>query len=419
MRLARYAVPMLLATLTTSASAADWFVAPDGKNSNAGTKDAPWDIAITLSGGQKKVQPGDTIWLKGGTYKVPWTKGKQSYGYEVRLAGAPDKHIKIRPVTGERAIIDGGLNLPETTTYVWIQDLEIMASEPRPDKVLGPANTANALPPESDISLYRPWSGLNVYGGKDMKFINLIIHDNCQGSSWWVASEGEMYGCIIYNNGWQASDRGHGHCVYTQNKDGTKVISNCIMSSMFDGTYCVHAYGSANAYVDNYVVEDNFIYEKGPLLIGGGRPSKNVKALRNVCFNVPLKFGYSSQENEDGELKDNLIVGEALALKKFKTLVNENNTVVKAGQGAPKTVFLINKYDENRAHLAVYNPQKAATFAVKMDKFIKGGETVKLLDPKDFYGKPLWEGKATGDTLNVPTPKDCNVYVVLKVPSTK
>jgi hypothetical protein len=80
----------------------------------------------------------------------------------------------------------------------------------------------------------------------------------------------------------------------------------------------------------------------------------------------------------------------------------------------PRVVLLPNKYDPNRAHLAVYNFAQAPQVSVKMAQFLKAGDKVRLLDPKDFYGKPVWEGTAAGETLSVPTPGEFAVYVVLK-----
>jgi len=409
---------MLLCLASAAAPAAEWFVSPDGKPANPGTRDAPWGIAFALAGAGKKAAPGDTIWLRGGVYKFPFTKGTQRQGFEVKLAGTAEHAIAVRAAPGERATIDGGLSVNAPSTYLWLQDLEIMASEPRPDKPLGPVNTAKAAPLESDISQYRPWSGLNIYAGQGCKFINLAIHDNCQGVSWWVASkDSELYGCLIYNNGWAATDRGHGHCVYTQNQDGVKTVSNCIMSCMFDGTFTLHAYGSKNAWVDNYVAEENIVYGKGPFLIGGGKPSHNILSRRNYLYGVSMRIGYNAPENEDCEVRDNVIIAGALEITKYKKAVSENNVLIGRNDkrpAEPRVVFLPNKYDPARAHLAVFNFAQAPQVPVKMAQFLKAGDKVRLLDPKDFYGKPLWEGTAEGETLNVPTPGEFAVYVVLK-----
>lgn len=59
--------------------AAEYFVAPDGRAENPGTEAAPWDIASALGGGQP-VEPGDTIWLRGGRYRYPDRSGGALHG---------------------------------------------------------------------------------------------------------------------------------------------------------------------------------------------------------------------------------------------------------------------------------------------------------------------------------------------------
>ena len=55
------------------------------------------------------------------------------------------------------------------------------------------------------------------------KLINLVIHDTRQGIGiWQEALDSEAYGNLIYYNGFQASDRGHGHGIYVQNDEGNK-----------------------------------------------------------------------------------------------------------------------------------------------------------------------------------------------------
>src|SRR5262245_29182802 len=189
--------------------AADWYVAVDGRETNAGTADAPWDIGTALGGGHK-IAPGDNVWIRAGTYHAPAKVG--GTGYEIRLAGDESAPIRIGALPGAHATIDGGLNILPPATRIEIRDLEILVSEPRPP---------NAIPPDpSYANVNRPWGGLNVSSGTGCKFINLVIHDNSQGVSWWTPSkESELYGCIIYDNGWAGTDRGHGHAVYTQNSE--------------------------------------------------------------------------------------------------------------------------------------------------------------------------------------------------------
>ena len=92
------------------------------------------------------------------------------------------------------------------------------------------------------------------------------------------------HGCLIYDNGWAGTDRGHGHAIYTQNEDGIKTIADCIMTGGHG--YTLHAYGSARAYVDNYLVAGNIAYAADTFLIGGGRPSHNIRVRDNVLHGV-------------------------------------------------------------------------------------------------------------------------------------
>src|ERR1051326_24629 len=142
----------------------------------------------------------------------------------MRLAGSAEKPGQGRALPGQRVMVDGVLNVQPPSTQVWLRDLEIAVSE----NFTGSRRIEE--PGSHPESLNRPWGGLNVYCGAGCKFINLIIHDNAQGVSWWTASkDSELHGCIIYDNGWEAPDRGHGHAIYTQNAEGVKTISDCII----------------------------------------------------------------------------------------------------------------------------------------------------------------------------------------------
>ncbi len=395
---------LVLFLVGQTACGVDWYVSPEGKAINPGTKDAPWDIASALDGSQK-VAAGDTIYLLAGTYRR-----RPQELFEIRLVGSADAPIQIRPLSGKRVRIDGGLSVQNPSANLWVRDLEIFVSEPLPEKPVSPGSS-----PED---LKRPWGGLHTHGGKDCKYINLVIHNCNQGISCWKdAIDAEIYGCIIYDNGWLGTDRGHGHCIYTQNDQGVKVISNCIMSCRFDGTYTLHAYGSERAYVNNFLVEDNIFYNKGPFLIGGGRPSSDIRVFRNYLYNVNMQIGYNAPYNEDCEVRDNLIINGELSITRYKQAVQEDNLVLKAGQRRPegvKVVLLPNRYDQNRAHLAIFNWAKYDKVQVPFESFLKKGDAFCLMAPDDFFGSPIVRGVCSGDAIEVPTKGEFAVFVILK-----
>jgi len=387
--------PIWSALVPRAAGAGEHFAGPEGKPGNPGTREAPWDLASALSG-ERKIEPGEVLWVLGGTYR-----GK----LEVKVSGTEAAPVFVRASPGERAtILDGGLSVVEPASHIWIWDLEIAGSAPvsrRESKQGGSSPTD--LP---------PLGGLNVLAGKGCKFIDLWIHDNVGGGvGWWVGStDGEFHGCVIHDNGWRGPDRGHGHSIYTQNKDGTKTISSCILSVPHEGSYTMHAYGSSRAYVDNYVLEENIAWEKGPFLVGGGRPSRNIKVLRNYLYKVDMRLGYGAQ-NEDCEIRDNVIAHGGLVIEKFRKVAKEGNVT---DMPAKKAVLVPNKYDPRRANLVIYNGARAPEVSVDAGPFLGPGEPFRLMDPKDLHGKPAFQGASAGTEIRVPVKGEFAVYVVLK-----
>ncbi|NIP93588.1 MAG: hypothetical protein GWO24_09075, partial [Akkermansiaceae bacterium] len=83
----------VLRLLTGSAGGADLFVSPDGDDASPGTIAAPF---ATVQRAAETAQPGDTLFLRGGTYRerVDFSSGEGN-------SGTPGNEIVVKPYAGE------------------------------------------------------------------------------------------------------------------------------------------------------------------------------------------------------------------------------------------------------------------------------------------------------------------------------
>lgn len=238
-------------TAHRAARAAEWFVSPSGKGSGTGSQSNPWDLHTALFS-HPGVAAGDTIWLKGGTYRGTFTS---------TLTGTSGQPIYVRARAGERVVLDGrnSYHTPVLTVqgqYTWYCGFEVTNSDPsRHSQYTGtdPFDLASGDGVKIDESVNRP----------GLKFIDLVIHDTRQGVSYWKqAVDSQLLGSIVYYNGWDGADDKHGHGVYVQNDTGTKTLeSNIVFRNFGVG---LHAYGTA-APVHNIAYLRNTVFSNGEL----------------------------------------------------------------------------------------------------------------------------------------------------------
>jgi hypothetical protein len=312
-------IPVALLFSVSSAWGAEFHVSPEGKPSGSGSADSPWDLATALAP-PPAVRPGDTIWLHQGSYTGNFTS---------KLAGTPAAPIVVRQYSGETATLCGVDAKPTPVLRIegsatWFEDFTITNSNS--------VRTFSAPLPDSQVLRNR---AVDVYGS-NTKLINLIIHDAGQGAGLWSqAADTELYGCIIYNNGVLAPDRGHGHGVYMQNDHGVKILRDNILFNEFGSL--LQAYGSAAASIRNIRMEGNVAFN-GRFIVGGANPAEDILFRSNFFYRTRPGFGYDSKANQRLTIEDNYLPS-GVNFNWWRDVTVRNNTFYDMVQdGQSKTI---------------------------------------------------------------------------------
>jgi RNA polymerase sigma factor (sigma-70 family) len=338
-------------------AAVTWYAAADGKAENAGTEVSPWDLGTSLANTKASILPGDTVMIRGGTYRAA---GKE--GFESRLTGTAERAIAVRAAPGERAVIDAkgtACGLTVRGAWSWFQGLEVMDSSAERRGMNGNAQTA---------------VGVTVKA-RGVKCIHMVIHDTAQAfSAYEEATDAEFYGNLVYYNGFMgAGNQGRG-AFNIQNMTGLKTVENNFAGDNADTG--VQVFASGSAHVQGIRITGNTIYNNGSwpggqyqynIHIAGGPVRKDIQVRNNVSFFTPERdYGFNQighySTGKDIAITDNAFIGGAVTLAVFQ-------------HGGP-VVFSGNR---------LYNRQSAQTL-VRLDLAPGQGLTSYLWDRNAYNG---------------------------------
>ncbi|MEM7344602.1 MAG: hypothetical protein AAF485_10190, partial [Chloroflexota bacterium] len=298
---------------TITISSNQYYVSPSGSSSGDGSINNPWDLQTALFGASGTVSAGDIIWLRGGIYQGSFISN---------LSGQANNRITVRQYPGEQAVIDGNsisngaiLTISDQGQYTNYWGFTVMNSQTK-------RSTTQSGSSPSDLN-----RGSIVVDAPGTKLINLIVHDLGTAIGFWEPSqESEIYGSIIYNNGWQGPDRGHGHGIYGQNQTGVKRIVDNIIFNQF--SHGIHNFGSSSANLKGFHIEGNTLINNGSvnsagwapdILMGGltaasGITISNNYTYRSDTLDGSLQFGYPNQASQDITIQNNYFSGGGVIL---------------------------------------------------------------------------------------------------------
>ena len=397
-------IPLMLTPTPVPPPAGNsWYVSPTGSSINSGTSpSSPWDLctAIGCTGAAPKViQPGDTIWLAGGTYTPPNSdnfisnlNGTYTAPIIVRNMTVPPAGYtgQLTPEGYERAIINGnGQNsFYIGGSYTWIMGLESADST-----VLTGNRYLTNLCAGCAASFYPPAAtGMEIMGPGN-RAIHCIVHDNSAGLySYAKGSNNEMYGNITFYNGYIYGAQGLGHGFYQQNTSGTKYLTNNFAFDNVDNGFQI--YGS-NGAVLGFHTAGNASFDNGSLaawqynLVMGsaGGNGQNYIDSFFTYFPLTLRNGYVTVGQYDPMTNisdtNNVFVGGY-------------TTVQSDGIAGPST------FSGNRLVNVNSNSGGAPSAMVIFSQFTNQNLTGMVWNNNNYYGGPnlFYKGFYDGNNLS-------------------
>jgi Right handed beta helix region len=284
---------IVAAVVITAAQARTYFVATTGNDANAGTITSPW---LTLSHAVAQLAPGDTLWIRGGTY----TGSANAIDSTINTVpgGTSTASITIGAYnsgTLETVILQGGSGASgslvldsATQSYLIIQDLILDGTN-----LAGNGQVVYIGPGVSHITLLRdsirnsPNFGmlLSPLSGGYISVLNCSIYSNGSGS---LATNGHgiynesshltVQGCAIHDNvGYGINNDSSGDATFT----GTVIRDNLIYNNGRSGQ---SAYGISDGWSTGSQIYNNLLYNnQGGIIVYS--KSSGALVANNTIYN--------------------------------------------------------------------------------------------------------------------------------------
>ncbi len=300
-----------------------YFASPNGKSTNNGTKESPWDLATAFN---KFHTPNSAP--QAGNYYIYLREGIYTGGYVVKFnrdAGLTNASLTIMPYPGEIAVFDATNNASDD------HSLYVNGSNIIVEGLIFTSRNTNRL---EGIQNVVSTGGL-YDDGYNNRFINNIIHDvlnsgigsyrnekNTSPAATLTKAGGTLlYGNIFFNCGWPVvNQQGHGNTIYLQNIAGTKRIENNILFNSFRDQITIY---HSNNDIRNVEIIGNISFNAGApayvaqrnILAGSEGQFSNITINNNALYHKTntdksnLQVGYKNGNNNGLEVSRNIIYG--------------------------------------------------------------------------------------------------------------
>lgn len=315
---------------TTEADKNLYYVATTGNDSNPGTKEEPW---ATIQKAAKTLKPGDTVYIRGGTYSIveqifPKNSGRENHwityaGYPGEKVIIDAKKVYVGPAVGDPPFPhDEGTFQIEEKSYIRIKNLQLINSY----------NAGFRIKKSHDIDLYNNIvlktfsSGISVGKSQSVKVIgNIVIKANTNemrlhgNSKKETPHEGITIGSV------KNFEVAYNHVFYCE-KEGIDCKGNCTQG----------------------IVHHNYVHNcarQGIYIDGWSQLLENIEVYENIIHSCGIGIAISSEEGllvNNVHIHHNLIynnLGTGIFLSRWgkdnfrKNILIYNNTVYHNGYG--------------------------------------------------------------------------------------
>ena len=188
----QYAIFLILILFSIEATAAEWFVAPDGSDANPGTMKKP---LATVMAAQALAGNGDTVYLRGGTYYLDNSHVSKILEPRAIVNYMTRDGIRYLAWPGERPVFDFSNVKPSghRVSAFWIEADDCVFKGFEIVGVQVVVTQAEAGNTQSTCFL--------INGGSRNRFENLSMHDG-MGIGWYLidGADNLVLNCDAYNN---------------------------------------------------------------------------------------------------------------------------------------------------------------------------------------------------------------------------
>lgn len=270
-----------------AATAATYYVATNGVDSNPGTQSQPFR---TIVKGVSSLHAGDTLYIRQGTYNEqigypnPYPPSGTSWSNATTIAGYPGEAVTIKPSGFGVVIFGAGAGL----SYIILDNLIIDGLDTGTPCVSG--NSSVHFGDNHHIRLQnsevRNAPNNNISGGNFIEVLNSRVHDACFYGFYMSGHNNLFDGNTVYNNG------GFGYHIFhfgASDVNDNVLRNNIIYGNGFGALAQANHSGTDNAVImangSNNAFYNNIVYGNSHGVTLAYSFGTNLQAYNNTIYN--------------------------------------------------------------------------------------------------------------------------------------